>query len=128
MSKVWYIFRGFCIPFMKPIDTEPGFPQALFSQIRPIGQSISLLHWTEMSSTSSMSWKFGPIWIKELMAINIYYLLIVKIKLQEACTVKDVPLLVVAMPKRQKTMSRTIAIAGLSVPIYENNEEPKKKY
>jgi hypothetical protein len=31
------------------------------------------------------------------------------------------------MPKRQKTMSRTIAIAGLSVPIYENIEEPKKK-
>ena len=61
------------------------------------------------------------------MAINIYYLLIVKIKLQEACTVKDLPLLVVAMPKRQKTMSRTIAIAGLSVPIYEDIEEPKKK-
>ena len=36
-------------------------------------------------------------------------------------------MLVVAMPKRQKTMSRTIAI-GLSVPIYENIDEPKNIY
>ena len=56
-----FLGNSVCIPFMKPIDTEPGFPQALFSQIRPIGQSILLLHWTEMSPTSSLSWKFGPI-------------------------------------------------------------------
>ena len=56
-----FLGNSVCIPFIIPIDTEPGFLQALFLQIRPIGQSISLLHWTEMSPTSSMSWKFGPI-------------------------------------------------------------------
>ena len=39
-----FLGNSVCIPFIMPFDTEPGFPHALFWQIRPIGQSISLLH------------------------------------------------------------------------------------
>ena len=45
-----------CLPF----DPEPGFSHTLFSQNRPTGQSISLLHWTVMSPTSSRACKLGP--------------------------------------------------------------------
>ena len=51
-----------CIPFMMPFDPEPGFSHTLFSQNRPTGQSISLLHWTVMSPTSSRACKLGPMY------------------------------------------------------------------
>ena len=38
-----FLGNSACIPIM-PFDTELGFPHAFFWQIRPFGQSISLLH------------------------------------------------------------------------------------
>ena len=38
---------------------------------------------------------------------------------------KDIPLVAVAMPKRQMKMSRTIVI-GWSAPIYDNIDAPKR--
>ena len=49
-ENVWYeidcitVGNSVCIPFIIPIGAGPGFLQAFFLQISPIGQSISLLH------------------------------------------------------------------------------------
>ena len=125
-----------CLPFTSWTDEEPGLVQVFFSQISPIGQSIPLSHWTEMSPTSFGSWfcKLEPVYkcvatleVSTKILIWLWNLCNSEAKLERYLLVFIVnyaPLEVVVMPKRQMKMRRTISI-GWSAPIYKNVDEPE---
>ena len=67
------LFLRNCVLMYLPfIDERPGFVQVFFSQISPIGQSVLLSHWTEISPTSlgSRFRKFGP--MKQVKITKVY--------------------------------------------------------